>query len=104
MIYKFFAIISFLIIMNALSAQVKINEYSASNSGTSILDNQGNNSDWIELFNASSLSINAGGWTLSDDPANLTKYSLPAGTNVPARARLKLMNTVSRIHPIKYIF
>lgn len=90
MIYKFFTIISFLIITDTLSGQVKINEYSASNSGATILDNQGNNSDWIELFNASSSAINAGGWTLSDDPANPTKYTLPAGTNVPANGFLRI--------------
>jgi gliding motility-associated-like protein len=70
--------------------QVKINEYSASNFGATILDNQSNNSDWIELYNASSSSVNVAGWYLSDDPTNMTKYSLPAGTSIPATGFLRI--------------
>ncbi|MCH8042337.1 MAG: lamin tail domain-containing protein [Planctomycetes bacterium] len=40
--------------------------------------------DWIELFNTTSEPIDVGGWFLSDDAADLTKYKLPAGTQIPA--------------------
>jgi hypothetical protein len=36
--------------------------------------------DWIELKNTTSFSINIGGWFLSDDEENLTKYRIQAGT------------------------
>jgi hypothetical protein len=44
-------------------------------------DNPG---DWIELHNTSSNSINIGGWFLSDSRGNLKKYTIPAGTQIPA--------------------
>lgn len=71
-------------------SQVNINEYSASNSGTTILDNQGNNSDWIELYNSGSTTVDISGWYLSDDPTNLTKYSLPATTTIAATSFLRI--------------
>ncbi|MBN1123907.1 MAG: lamin tail domain-containing protein [Sedimentisphaerales bacterium] len=43
--------------------------------------------DWIELHNTSDLSINIGGWFLSDsnrDDPNRTKYEIPAGTAIQA--------------------
>lgn len=39
--------------------------------------------DWIELFNGSDTSVPMEGWHLTDDPANLTKWTLPA-FNLPA--------------------
>jgi len=44
-------------------------------------DNPG---DWIELHNTSGASINIGGWFLSDSRGNLKKYTIPAGTQIPA--------------------
>jgi len=44
-------------------------------------DNPG---DWIELYNTSGASINIGGWFLSDSRGNLKKYTIPAGTQIPA--------------------
>ncbi len=44
-------------------------------------DNPG---DWIELHNTSGVSINIGGWFLSDSRGNLKKYTIPAGTQIPA--------------------
>ena len=39
-----------------------------------------NSHDAIELYNASSVAVNVGGWYLSDSSNNLFKYQLPAGT------------------------
>jgi hypothetical protein len=36
--------------------------------------------DWIELKNTTSASINIGGWYISDDEENLTKYQIKSGT------------------------
>jgi hypothetical protein len=35
--------------------------------------------DWIELYNTSGSAINIGGWYLSDNDRNLTKYRIPDG-------------------------
>ena len=36
--------------------------------------------DWIELFNSSNHIIDISGWYLSDDPADLKKFEIPAST------------------------
>ena len=82
--------ISFLVVWTHTISQIKINEYSASNSGATILDNTGNNSDWIELYNSGSSVINIAGWNLSDDPLKTTKYAFPAGTAVPINGFLRI--------------
>ena len=56
-----------------------INEFSASNSSV-IDDDNGNSSDWIEIYNAGEDSVNLGGYSLTDDPTNTIKYVLPSTT------------------------
>ena len=80
----------FMFLLGSTNAQVKINEYSASNSGATILDNTGNNSDWIELYNAGASAVNIGGWNISDDPTNLTKYYVPSGITIGANSFLRI--------------
>jgi hypothetical protein len=46
--------------------------------------------DWIELKNTTSASISIGGWYLSDDDENLTKYQIKAGTVLASGAYLVL--------------
>lgn len=58
---------------------VYINEFMASNAST-INDIAGEFEDWIELHNGLSSSIDIGGFYLSDNPNNLTKYQIPANT------------------------
>jgi hypothetical protein len=60
-----------------------INEIMALNQGGPVDDN-GESEDWIELHNRSNASVDAGGYWLTDNPANLRKWSLPQGTRVPA--------------------
>ena len=36
--------------------------------------------DWIELHNTTNKTINIGGWFLSDDQNNLSKYQIAQGT------------------------
>jgi hypothetical protein len=40
--------------------------------------------DWIELKNLTNSSMNIGGWFLSNDGLNLTKYQIATGTILPA--------------------
>jgi hypothetical protein len=44
----------------------------------------GGGDQFIELRNLSGASVDIGGWYLSDDAANLTKYKIEAGSTVPA--------------------
>ena len=53
-----------------------INEFMASNSNT-LLDGDGQSSDWIEIYNPRFSSINLKDWYLTDDESNLTKWRFP---------------------------
>ena len=62
------------------ATNITISEFMAKNTVT-ITDEDGTFSDWIEIRNGSSCSINLNNWCLTDDPAQLTKWRLP-GTNL----------------------
>lgn len=53
-----------------------INEVLATN-GASLTDEDGEYSDWIELYNRSDTAINLAGWALTDDPNDPQKWSFP---------------------------
>jgi len=66
----------------ASSTDVVINEFMASNDAT-LSDPQGQFDDWVELRNLSGEALDVGGMFLSDNPANLRKWQIPAGTVIP---------------------
>jgi len=49
-----------------------------------LANSQGVGPDWIELYNATGQAIDIGGWFLSDDADDLTKYQIAPGTSIPA--------------------
>ena len=61
------------------SAEVLITEFMADNDSV-IDDEDGDSSDWIELYNAGPGSVNLEGYFLTDDSANLSKWRIPAVT------------------------
>ena len=63
------------------SEPVFISEFLAKNS-TGLQDEDGAYSDWIEICNSSTNTVNLGGWFLTDSAGNLTKWRFPS-TNVP---------------------
>ncbi len=76
-----------LLALNALHAQVVVNEVCASNVSVNA-DNFGAFEDWIELYNTTGAAANLGGWWLSDDPSTPQKWAFPAGTSIPANGHL----------------
>ncbi len=80
--------------LQTVIAQVKINEYSVSNTlsfaGTTYADNLNNRPDWIELHNASTNSVTISGWYLTNDPDNVTKFKLPATATITANGFLRI--------------
>jgi hypothetical protein len=68
---------------NPTLGDVVINEFMASNDAT-VADQDGEYDDWIELYNNSAEAIDLSGYFLSDDPGNLLKWELPAGTEIGA--------------------
>ena len=53
-----------------------ITEFMAANEST-LYDEDGNSSDWIELHNPDATPVNLGGYFLTDDPGELTGWRLP---------------------------
>ena len=64
-----------------LHAAPVITEFMASNSSTSV-DEDGDASDWIEIFNPDGSAVDLGGYYLTDDATNLTKWQIPTPTSL----------------------
>lgn len=58
-------------------ASFRINEFVAQNAGP-VADEDGDEADWIEIKNTGSTPNDLGGFYLTDDPANLTKWQFPS--------------------------
>lgn len=71
------------------NAQFVINEISPSNL-SQFQDNYGDYEDWIEIYNTSPVSLPIGGYHLSDDSLNTTKFMIPSGVTIGANGYLRL--------------
>ncbi len=66
-----------------VSAQsVIISEFMASNQN-GLTDENGDTSDWIEVYNSGTTSVNLAGWRLTDDASDVNKWIFPALTLDP---------------------
>lgn len=76
---KFFILALFLAFFNMLSTAqpFRINEVMSSNGGL-VTDSDGDPSDWIELYNSGSASINLNGYGLSDNKSEPFKWVFPS--------------------------
>ncbi len=71
------------IILNiGAGAQLVISELMADNE-TTITDNFGDHSDWVEIHNPSDTTVDLNQWCLTDDADNLTQWRFP-GISLPA--------------------
>jgi hypothetical protein len=61
-----------------------ISEFMASNLGT-LNDEDGDRSDWIEIYNSGEIAEDLGGWFLTDDAQALTQWRFPSVTLLPNR-------------------
>jgi len=68
------------------AAGPRINEFMAANSHT-LVDEDGDRSDWIEIHNPDPTPVNLNGWHLSNQSTNLTQWIFPNVT-VPANSYL----------------
>ena len=85
MLKKIYFTFLFLLTAFLVNSQVVINEYSASNFD-SHLDNYGEYEDWVELYNTTNSDIDLNGWSLTDKPSNLSKWSFPGSFIVSANS------------------
>ncbi len=77
--FRFFQLFLALILAQPSLSQVVINEYSAANWNI-LSDSFGEYEDYIELYNAGSVSVDIGFYFLSDKLNNPTKWQFPAST------------------------
>ncbi len=66
-------------LIKSVNDHIVINELMATNTNT-IADQDGEFDDWIELYNKSNYNIDISNWIVTDNPTNLDKYRIPAGT------------------------
>ncbi|MDP6206752.1 MAG: lamin tail domain-containing protein, partial [Roseibacillus sp.] len=75
-----------------------IQEFMASNQDT-INDEDGDNEDWIEIFNPGGAAINLDGWFLTDDAATLNKWAFPGIILSPGEQLLVFASNKNRNDP-----
>jgi hypothetical protein len=83
----------------AVSSFVSITEFMAGNTST-IRDEDGHYSDWLELYNAGDQPVNLGGWYLTDTPTKLTKWQIPTGVSLLAKSYMVVWaSSLNRTNP-----
>lgn len=80
---------------------LRLNEILA-RSDTGIRDGFGNPSNWIELHNPNSQPLNLGGYHLTDDPDNLTKWTFPPITIAANGTLLVFASGLDTVDPDNY--
>lgn len=79
-------------------AQVVISEFMAGNSRT-LSDEDGDSSDWIELYNSGAEIVDLSGWFLTDDLADLRKWRFPRLLISPNQYAVIFASGKNRGHP-----
>ena len=82
-----FAIV--LLASGAFAGTIRINEFLADNTSTSLEDEDGDTPDWVELYNPKSSPFELAGRFLTDDPSELAKWEFPA-VSVPGHGYLMI--------------
>ena len=80
------------------SDRVVISEFMADNS-SSVVDEDGDHSDWIELFNPTSRTLSLQGYALTDDRQDPTRWPLPRLDIAAGEYRVVFASGKNRIDP-----
>ncbi len=78
--------LTFLALTRCLWADPVISEFMASNK-KGIVDEDGDHSDWVEIYNPDNTPVSLENWSLTDAAGNLRKWVFPAVT-IPAKGYL----------------
>ena len=96
-IFRYSIFLPFLSVLS-LHAEPVISEFMASNSQT-LDDEDGDSSDWIEIYNPGTTAVDLGGWHLTDDASDLNKWTFPSIT-LEANGRLVVFASgKNRVNP-----
>src|SRR5882724_7193737 len=71
-----------LVLARSASAQIIISEFMADNKST-LADENGRFSDWIEIYNTSANTVDLNGWSLTDDPKRQARWFFPSTNLTP---------------------
>lgn len=77
------------------AGHVVINEFMAENK-SALADEDGDFSDWLELYNPTAAAVNLGGLYLTDDAALPQKWALPAVSLAPGAFRIVFLSGKNR--------
>ena len=77
---------------------VIISEFMAQNNNT-LADDDGAYSDWIELFNAGTNTVDLGGWSLTDNASKMTKWVFPSTNMAPGQFMIVWASNKNRRNP-----
>ena len=85
-------------VAQAATPGVLITEVLAANTRT-VADDRGRYADWIELHNPTALPVSLAGYTLTDDPTEPAKWSLPTATLAPGDFLVVWASGVDQVAP-----
>ncbi len=85
-------------LLSTSRADVIISEFLANNN-TGLTDENGTTSDWIELFNDGTTTVNLAGWRLTDDSADAAKWIFPSVNLAPNGFLVVFASAKNRINP-----
>ena len=87
-----------ILLCQPLAAGIRISEFLAANVN-GMEDENGDNSDWIELYNDGTTAQNLDGWWLTDNLAQPAKWRIPAVTLQPGGYLLVWASSKNRANP-----
>ena len=93
---KLIIIIFFLSVISDNGQSLIINEF-LTNNGSTIQDEDGDFSDWKELYNTTNSTVNLLNYSLSDDINNLNKWVFPEITLLPHSYLLVFASNKNRL-------
>lgn len=86
------------VMVTPVPAELSITEFQASNRST-LVDEEGDFHDWVEIWNAGEAAIELEGWFLTDDLENLTKWVFPKLRILPKQYLVILASGEDRHSP-----
>ena len=91
-------LVCLLVLSTAVRSQIIISEFMADNKNT-LADEDGQFSDWIEIYNTSAGNVNLNGWALTDDSTHVARWTFPS-TNLTTKGFMVVFASgVSRAVP-----
>src|SRR4051794_14526443 len=98
MVHRLSLVLAFLLLIFGAAdgaESVILSEFMADNA-TGLKDEDGEYSDWIEIQNAGTTTVNLAGWALTDDAGNLGKWLFPSVTLSPGQFLMVFASGMNR--------